>query len=228
VGFDRSSHLGHRQRLRDRFIKTGFEGFAEYEVVELLLTLAIPRSDVKVPAKALVAKFGNVRGVLDAPVSDLETVPGLGSVTPIVLKIIKEAGNMYLRQVAEEGDVLTSDSLSRYWRSKIGSNKNEVFEVAYIDSNLRLLRDGVETQEEGTVDQAAVYPRRVMEAALKRSAAGVIVAHNHPNGNVQPTDQDKVLTRALVLAACTVGVKVYDHLIVSLDNVFSFKQEGLL
>jgi DNA repair protein RadC len=90
------------------------------------------------------------------------------------------------------------------------------------------LRDGVETLEEGTVDRAAVYPRRVIEAALRRGAAMLVFAHNHPNSDVQPTEQDKVLTRALVLAAATVQIKVFDHLIVSTDNVFSFRQEGLL
>jgi DNA repair protein RadC len=86
----------------------------------------------------------------------------------------------------------------------------------------------VETLEEGTVDRAAVYPRRVVEAALRNNAAALVFAHNHPNGNVQPSEQDKVLTRALVLAAQTVQIKVLDHLIVSSDHVFSFRKEGLL
>jgi len=91
-----------------------------------------------------------------------------------------------------------------------------------------LLRDGVETLEQGTTNRAAVYPRKVIEAALKRKAAALVFAHNHPNGDVRPTEQDKILTRSLVLAATTVDIKVYDHLIVSTDNVFSFRREGLL
>ena len=86
----------------------------------------------------------------------------------------------------------------------------------------------MESLEEGTIDRAAVYPRTVIEAALRRNAAALVFAHNHPNGDVQPTEQDKVLTRALVLAATTVGIKVHDHLIVSRETVFSFRQEGLL
>lgn len=226
---DSSPNEGHRRRLRERFIKTGLSGFADYEVVELLLTLAIPRSDVKQPAKALVAKFHNLRGILDAPLADIQQVKGIGLVTPVALRIIREAANLYLQQAAEDQELLfDADSLSRFWRSRIGALPYEVFQVGYLNSGLRLLRDGVETLEEGTTDRAAVYPRNVIEAALKRKAAALVFAHNHPNGDVRPTEHDKVLTRALVLAATTVDIKIYDHLIVSTDNVFSFRREGLL
>jgi DNA repair protein RadC len=220
-------YLGHRQRLRDRFAKSGLDGFADYEVIELLLTLAIPRSDVKQPAKALIARFGNLRGILDAPIEELRAVPGIGSVTPVALKIIKAAATLYLEQVAE-GVEADEGQLERMWRMRIGSLGNEVFEVAYLDSGRRLLRDGVERLEEGTIDRAAVYPRKVIESALRRGAAALILVHNHPNGQVEPTEQDKLLTRALTLAAETVNIKILDHLIVSVDAVFSFRKAGLL
>lgn len=220
---------GHRQRLRERFLKSGLDGFADYEVVELLLTLAIPRSDVKQPAKALIARFGNLRGILDAPVEELRKIPGIGSVTPVALKIIKAAATLYLQQAAESSDSLVdSTRLSDFWRMRIGALQNEVFEVAYLDSGYRLLRDGVETLEEGTIDRAAVYPRRVVESALRRGAAALVLAHNHPNGNVSPSEHDKVLTRAIVLASETVHLKVVDHLIVSALDTFSFRKAGLL
>lgn len=226
---DRPDYHGHRRRLRERFLKSGLEGFADYEVVELLLTLAIPRSDVKQPAKALIDRFGNLRGILDAPIEELQALKGIGTVTPVALRIIREAANLYLQQSAEQRDSLADpDALSRFWRTKIGALPHEVFQVGYLDSGYRLLRNGVETLEEGTIDRAAVYPRRVIEAALRRGAAALVFAHNHPNGDVRPTEQDKVLTRALVLAATTVQIKVLDHLIVSADAVFSFRKEGLL
>jgi DNA repair protein RadC len=222
-------YLGHRQRLRDRFVKSGVDGFADYEVVELLLTLAIPRSDVKQPAKALIARFGNLRGILDAPIEELRVVKGLGSVTPVALKIIKAAATLYLQQSGEGRDSLADPSrLADFWRMRIGALQNEVFQVGYLDSGYRLLRDGIETLEEGTIDRAAVYPRRVIESALRRGAAALVLAHNHPNGRVTPSDQDKVLTRAIVLAAETVGVKIVDHLIVSASESFSFRKAGLL
>jgi len=229
IGDQPPDHYGHRRRLRERFTKTGLAGFADYEVVELLLTLAIPREDVKRQAKALVVRFGNLRGILDAPLEELRLVQGIGEVTPVALRIIREAADLYLQQSAEQRESLADpEALTRFWRSKIGALPNEVFQVGYLDSGLRLLRDGVETLEEGTADRAAVYPRRVVEAALRRSAAALVFAHNHPNGDIRPSEQDRTLTRALILAANTVQIKVLDHLIVSPDNVFSFRKEGLL
>jgi DNA repair protein RadC len=220
---------GHRQRLRERFIRSGFEGFNDYEVVELLLTLAIPRSDVKQPAKALIARFGNLRGILDAPLEELQEVKGIGSVAPVALQVIRAAAALYLQQSAEGAESLADpDRLSAFWRMRIGTLRDEVFEVAYLDTGYRLVRDGVERLEEGTVDRATVYPRRVVEHAIKRGAAVLVFAHNHPNGRVQPSEQDKTLTRALVLAAETLHLEVLDHLIVSPDEVFSFRRAGLL
>ena len=222
-------YQGHRQRLRERFINSGLKGFADYEVVELILTLAIPRSDVKQPAKALIARFGNLRGILDAPIEKLRGVPGIGSVTPIALQIIKATATLYLQQKEEGRDLFTdSAQLFEFWRMRIGSMQNEVFEVAYLDSGYRLLRNGVERLEEGIVDRAVVYPRRVIEAALRHGAFAIVLAHNHPNGMVTPSDDDKTLTRAIVLAAETVSLKVLDHLVVSAENTFSFRKAGLL
>lgn len=226
---DKPHYHGHRQRLRERFVKSGLAGFADHEVVELLLTLAIPRSDVKEPAKALIARFGNLRGILDASLEDLRAVPGIGSVTPVALHIIKAAATLYLQQSSEGQDSLADPGrLASIWRMRIGSLPNETFEVAYLDSAYRLLRDGIERLEEGTIDRAAVYPRRIIEAALRRGAFGVVLAHNHPNGAVAPSEHDKLLTRAIVLAAETVSLRVIDHLIVSADESFSFREAGLL
>ena len=232
---DRRHTTGHRKRLRERFLRSGIDGFADYEVVELLLTLAIPRSDVKPLAKALIAQFGNLRGILDAPVEELRAVRGIGTVTPIALQIIKTAATVYLKQGSEGRDTLADPShLENFWRMRLGGLRVEVFEVAYLDSGYRLLPDdheghvAVERLEEGTIDRATVYPRRVIETALKRGAAAIVLAHNHPNGDVTPSRQDKALTRAIVLAAETVQLRVVDHLIVSAQQVFSFRKERLL
>jgi DNA repair protein RadC len=222
-------YLGHRQRLRERFLRHGLEGFQDYEVLELLLTLAIPRRDVKTQAKALIQRFGSIRRVLDASLGELEQVDGLGSVAPVALRVIRDVASLYLRQEAEAGrSLLEGDALPRMWRARIGALDHEVFEVAYLDSAYCLLRAGVERLEEGLPDRSNVYPRRVIEAALRRGAAALTLAHNHPNGDVTPSEADKLLTRALVLAAATVEVKILDHLIVSSDRTFSFRKEGLL
>lgn len=227
---DTSPHyVGHRQRLRDRFLKSGMDAFPDYEVIELLLTLAVPRADVKRPAKALIARFGNLRGILDAPLAELRAIDGIGAVTPVALQIIKAAATLYLQQTNEGQETLSDPlRLAAFWQMRLGALSHEVFEVAYVDSGYRLLRDGVETLEEGTVDRVVVYPRRVIEAALRRGAYGIILAHNHPNGSLAPSDHDKVLTRAIVLAGDTVGARVIDHLIVAAAGTFSFKKAGLL
>ena len=226
---ERLHYHGHRQRLRERFVKGGLGGFSDHEVIELLLTLAIPRSDVKQPAKALLARFGSLRGVLDAPLEELQTVKGIGAVAPVALRIIRDAATLYLRQDTENAEVLHDpDRLGDFWRMRIGGHRNEVFEVAYLDSGYRLLPDGVERLQEGTVDRAAVYPRRVVEAALRRGAAALVLAHNHPNGNVEPSEQDKLITRAISLAAETINLRVVDHQIVSPRSAFSFRKAGLL
>ncbi len=226
---EKPHYYGHRQRLRERFLKSGLAGFADYETVELLLTLAIPRSDVKQPAKALIARFGDLRCILDAPIEELRSVSGIGTVAPVALRIIKAAATLYLQQGGEGRDSLADPiRLTEFWRMRIGSLPNEVFEVAYVDSGYCLLRDGVDRLEEGTTDRATIYPRRVVEAALKRGAAAVVLAHNHPNANLSPSEHDQVLTRAIVLAAETVNLKVVDHLIVSAEDTFSFRKAGLL
>src|SRR5437899_3187333 len=110
-------YLGHRQRLRERFLKGGLDGFADYEVVELLLTLAIPRSDVKLPAERLIQRFGSLRGILDAPLEDLRDVDGIGSVTPVALKVIRTTATVYLQQSAEGAEMLVDSSrLAAFWR----------------------------------------------------------------------------------------------------------------
>ena len=225
----RPHYHGHRQRLRERFIRSGLAGFGEHEVVELLLTLAIPRSDVKPLAKELVSRFGNMRGVLDAPLSELRAVAGVGEVAAIGLHVIRAAATRYLQQTSETREVLSDpQGLRDFWRMRIGGLQHEVFGVAYLDTVSALLTDGVEILQEGTVDRSAVYPRRVVEAALRRQAAAVVIAHNHPGGQLDPSEPDKLVTRAIVLAAETIGLRVVDHLIVSRNDAFSFRDAGLL
>lgn len=184
---------------------------------------------MKPPAKALLNRFGSLRGVLDAPQSELRSVAGVGDVAAITLQVIRESATLYLRETSEGAEVLHDPKrLGDFWRMRIGALGHEVFAVAYLDSAYRLLRDGVETLQVGTIDRTAVYPRRVVEAALRRQAAALVLAHNHPNGNVEPSEHDKVLTRAIVLASETISLRVVDHLIVSSEEVFSFRNAGLL
>ncbi len=220
---------GHRARLRQRFLQSGFAGFAEHEVVELLLTLCIPRRDVKQPAKALLKRFGSVKGVLDAPAEALREIPGIGEVAPVALRILRETANLYLQQQAQARPLLDSvDHLIDMWRARLGGLQHEVFEVAYLDKRYQLLPNGIERLEEGVPDQTRVYPRKVMQSALSRHAVFIVVAHNHPSGQLKASAQDRHLTTTLVEAARTVGLRLLDHIIVTPDDALSFLDEGLL
>lgn len=220
---------GHRARLRERFLRVGFSGFADYEILELLLTLCIPRNDVKAPAKALMEKFKSLRAVLDAPAEELSLVTGIGKVAPVALRIIREMASLYLLQDAEGRRILNnSEKLEAFWQSRLSSLSFEVFEVAYLDSRYQLLREGVERLEVGTVDRTVVYPRKVMESALRRSASAIVLAHNHPAGTASPSAHDISLTQGLIQAAKTLNIEVIDHVIIAAKEVFSFRRKGLI
>lgn len=220
-------HVGHRQRLRDRFLRLGFDGMDDYEAVELLLTFFIPRRDVKETAKLAVRRFGSFRGVLDADEQDLAGVDGIGPTVAANIRLVRLAADHYLKQRAKDREPLSDPSaLYEYCRSRMGHLPTEEFRVLYLDPKIRIIDD--EQFDRGTVDRANVFPREVVNAALKRNAAGIIVAHNHPSGDLAPSDHDKLLTRALVLAATTIDLKVHDHLIVGADGVFSFRSHGLI
>lgn len=226
AGNKRDYH-GHRRRLRQRFLKNGLESFPDYEAVEFLLTLAIPRGDVKTQAKEAIKRFKTFRGVLDAPAEELRQIPGLSEASAAAIRFVKESITRYLQQKTAEGPSLKSpQAVIDYCRASMGSEANEQFRVIFLNKKARVL--GEEVVAEGTIDEAAVYPRRIMEEALLKKAVFILLVHNHPSGDVNPSRQDKTLTRMLQLAGKTLGVEIYDHLIVSKDDTFSFKEEGLL
>jgi len=224
------SQLGHRARLRNRFEKSGLEGFSDYEVVELLLTLCIPRCDVKDQAKALLHRFGSLKGVMDAAPSEIRQIKGVGDVACTALKVIKATTSLYLKEQAEGSTVLNSvDKLVDFWKSRLGGLREEVFEVAFLDSSFRLLKNGVERMQIGGVDRVVVFPRVILRAAVEKSAAGIVLAHNHPSGELSPSDGDLKLTYSIMEGAKAIGsLRVVDHLIITEDNYFSFKKDNLL
>ena len=223
------SPAGHRARLRARFEKTGFSGFAEHEILELLLTLALPRCDVKPLGRQLINHFGSLKAVLDAPIEALRAQKGMGSVAPVALHIIRDAAALYLQQGLEEAPILNSiEKLVNFWRVRLGGLIHEVFEVAFLDKKYGLIKNGVERLQEGDIDRAAVYPRRVLATALQKSAAAIVLAHNHPATEAYPSPEDRVLTNTLMEAASALGLVVVDHIIIGKNDDFSFRRAGLL
>jgi DNA repair protein RadC len=224
---EKKHYYGHRDRLRKRFLQQGLEGFQDYEALELLLLFVARQKDMKPVAKELVARFGSFKNVLDASYEELEDVDGVGPTAVTLIHFVKQAATRYLQQTSQSRFSLDSpEALIQYCILSMGAEPNEKFRVICLDSNFAIV--GENDVAEGTVDQATVYPRKVMEIALQAKATSLVFVHNHPDGNVTPSDFDRTLTRGLVLAAKTMHISVYDHIVVSRDTYFSFRESGLL
>ena len=220
-------YIDHRKRLRNRFMQQGLESLYDYEVVEILLTFAIPQRDVKETAKDLLKKFGSLKGIFEADEEELKTIPYVKDKTIELIRFIREVSILYMKQKSMEVPVdFSNERLIKYCIEKIGSKTDEEFRVVYLDSKYSIIDDDVVS--EGTMDKTTVYPRKVMELALRNKAYALVFTHNHPNQNVQPSEQDITLTKLLILAAKSVGISVFDHLIVSQNSHFSFREEGLI
>jgi DNA repair protein RadC len=220
-------HRGHRDRLRRKYLNAGMDALHEYESLELLLTYALPRRDVKPPAKALLKAFGSLKGVVDAEVAELEQIPGIGGNAALLLKLVKELATLYLKQKAKEKKQVTcTTELLDFCRSALGGKKDEEFSVIYLDAQNQII--AFETIQRGIVNQAVVYPRQVLENALKKKASAIILAHNHPSGQVRPSDADIRLTRTIQDVARLLDIIVHDHIIIGENRFFSFREEGLI
>lgn len=223
------AHDGHRQRLRERFLKTGLNGFAEYEIVELLLTLCIPRMDVKPFAKELIRKFGSVKNIIEQNPERLLEIKGLGNHSITCIKIIKALSDYYLFQKSSEMPILRDNAtLVNFWRAKIGFLQTEVFEVAFLNGAYQLLPNGVERIEEGITHQTHIYPQKILKSAIAHNAVNLVISHNHPSGNPRPSPNDITLTHAIKTACSILGIRLVDHVIITHDSYYSFRESGLL
>ncbi len=218
---------GHRQRLRERFLGTSAEALQDYELLEMLLGYCIPRKDTKPLAKDLLKRFGSLAGVLDAPYEELIEVQGIGPCTAVHLMLVKALMERYMRAPLDRGTQLSSpEAVVNYLRTKMAGLRDEQFRVLYLDGQNRLLKESLII--EGTPTEARVYPRKVIEEALKLKAVGIILVHNHPSGTLEPSVSDKLLTEKIVEIARELGIRVLDHLIVTRQGYASFHEQGLL
>ena len=216
---------GHRKRLRDRFMAAGLSGFQDYEVIELLLTLATPRKDCKESAKAALARFKTFRGVVEAPDSALCEIPGIGPVNVFGLKLIKAAADRYLENRLEKTDPLTnSRELFDYLYHVMRDKPQELFKAIFLDAKNRILH--IETLSEGTLTASPIYPREVVKKALEQNAAAIIFAHNHPSGDPSPSREDFAITRQLLFACRLMNIVVHEHLIIGNNAFYSFSDQG--
>ena len=216
---------GHRARLRERFARSGLEGFHDHEVLELLLTYAVPRRDVKPVARALLAEFMSFSAVLDAPLAALGGVVGVGPAGAVLLSMLPRLIERYERDRWRETPVFrATDDAVRFLSSILATERTEVFCVLSLNSRNALI--AMERIQRGTVNRTAVFPRLVVETALKHRATALILAHNHPGGDPAPSAADLALTRKLKRLLTDLDIALHDHIIIAGQRSHSFAESG--
>ena len=218
---------GHRARLRQRLLDGGAEALADYEVLEYLLFAARPRGDTKPTAKALIARFGSLAGVLNADHHALAEVEGMGEVSAAALKAVALAARRMARGEVTQKPVLGSwQALLDYLTIDMAHLTVERVRVLYLDTRNRLILDY--QAQEGTIDEAAIHPREVVKKALEVGASAMILVHNHPSGNPEPSRADIQITQRIAEAGRLLGITVHDHVIVGREGHVSLKAKGLI
>lgn len=218
---------GHRKRLREKFLASGLEGFHDYEVIELLLTLATPRRDCKDAAKAALKRFKSFQGVFEASAEELCEVNGIGPTNVFGVKLAKAVADRYLeKRLVQRDPVNNSRELFDYLYGTMRDRNRECFKALFLDAKNRII--GTETLFEGTLTASSVYPREVVRAALDQHAAALIFAHNHPSGDPSPSAEDIAVTRQLIEACRVMGITVHEHLVIGDNRYFSFADAGYI
>src|SRR4030066_1771487 len=218
---------GHRKRLRERFNQSGLSAFLDYEIVELLLTLGTARRDCKPQAKEAIKRFKTLRGVLEAPPEELQKIKGITAHNMFVIKFMQEIAREFLKeQILDKPYCRSSREVFDYLYHSMRGLKREVFKVMFVDSQNRVV--DIEDLFEGTLNASAIYPREIIQGAVKHNAAALIFVHNHPTGNPQPSGNDKQITQDLVFAGNIMQIKVLDHIIIGENRYFSFADPGLI
>jgi DNA repair protein RadC len=218
---------GHRQRLREKFNQSGLAAFLDYEIIELLLTLGGTRGDCKPQAKEAIKRFKTLRGVLAASSAELQEIKGIGPANAFAIKLIQELSQKFLKeQILDKPYCKSSKEVFDYLSLSMRDLKKELFKVMFLNAQNQVIE--VEDVFAGTLTASAVYPREIVEKAIKHNAASLIFAHNHPSGNPEPSDNDKQITRDLVFAGNIMQIKVLDHIVIGDNSYFSFADKGLI
>ena len=224
---EKPSFLGHRERLRKKFLNGGIDSFLPHEVLELILTYSIPRKDTKKLAWTLIKKFGSLSEVLDAKEEDLKQVKGIGPSTIVLLKLMSAVMRNYsIERIKDRTEISTPENLLDFCKASLQGQKEEAFEVIFLTVRNTVI--SVERLCQGTLDKALISPRKILEKAFTYNAAGLIFIHNHPSGEPTPSEEDKNLTETLTRLTTPLGIMVLDHIIVGRGKVFSMKANALI
>ena len=220
-------YLGHRNRLRQRFLDGGQDALPDYELLELLLFRAIPRRDTKPLAKALLNQFGSFPEVINAPEASLKKINGVGDAVITELKLVKAAALRLLQKDLIKKPVLNSwDAMVSYVTAAMAHEQKEQFRIIFLDKAHQIIAD--EIQSEGTIDHTPVYTREVVKRVLDVGASAIILVHNHPSGDPTPSKADVRMTREILEALDKIGIRVHDHIIVGRKGHASLRQLELI
>ena len=223
------SYYGHRQRLKERFLRSEGVDMADYEALELLLTYAIPRRDVKPLAKQLIKKFGSFAKVISSPIESLIEVDGIKENSAILIKFVEfSAKKLSWQNLAFEDTpfISSTDSLIEFCRCTMGYNEVEVLRLIYVDAKLKVIE--TEVLQKGSVSSVNISARDIVTKALKKNATGIIMVHNHPSGDPRPSNNDIEATRRVKEACDTLGIRLYEHLIITPSDYYSFAKNHLV
>ncbi|EHI79196.1 DNA repair protein RadC [Fusobacterium sp. oral taxon 370 str. F0437] len=226
--------IGHRERVRKKFLESGFNNFEDYEVLELLLFYVIPRKDTKAIAKELIAKFKTLANVLKADNKELKTINGLGDVAITFLKMMGALPEKIYEDKLKNEKIIKDDTnkitnkeiLLNFFRNKIGYKDVEKFYVIYLSSSNEVL--AFEESSSGTLDRSSIYPREIYKRVIMENAKSIIIAHNHPSGNISPSKCDIDITNEIAKGLKNFGALLIEHIIITRDSYFSFLEEGLI
>ena len=222
----KSDSIGHRQRLRERFLRGGSDALADYELLELLLFSALPRRDVKPLAKALLAEFGSLSATVAAEPAQLAKIADVGDAVVAILKVVDATSQRSLRDAVIDRPLLSWQALLDYCKVSMQHIKTEQFRILFLDRKNVMIAD--ELQQSGTVDHTPVYPCEVVRRALDLGASALIMVHNHPSGDPTPSRADIETTERVIAAAKPLGITVHDHIVIGRGGHASFKTLGLL
>lgn len=220
-------YIGHRKRVKERFVTSGAANFSDYELLELMLFSSIPRKDVKPLAKKLLENFSSITDLINIDKEILLSISGTNENLYINFAIVRELINRALKQKIINKNIIASwGSLIDYLKVNMGNMRLEQFRVLFLNKKNILIADEVLSQ--GTIDQAAVYPREIIKRALFNEASNIILVHNHPSGSPDPSKADIDMTNIIVDMCKTINIIVHDHVIISNNKYFSFKSNMLL
>jgi DNA repair protein RadC len=216
---------GHRKRLRERFLQGGLESFLDYEIVEMLLTLGTPRKDCKQAAKDAIKEFGGLRGALDATLEELKNIKGIGSSNVFGIKLFQAMFERYSKEkIPKKIPLNSSAAVAKFLQRSIGREKKEHFVMLSLDARNNLIKkSGISI---GTLNASVVHPREVFKEAIQCSAASIIIAHNHPSGDINPSDEDIEMTKRLKEAGKILGIEILDHVIVARSAHYSLMKKN--